>query len=233
MKTVLALLLIPCGLQATTIYRSTLLPDNVVPKEDGLSPAGISSAWAEARFELDLRPWVIEMSYEITFHNITLDEITGVHFHFGHDPSFIPVSALSIFTPSIAGPTLNHEGAAGPNGPHLLNVFKAPREDDADLKVDSINNKISGVWDNSDFNFGPDGIREPGDSVALGSVIEIIEAEEVYIQVHSMNFPAPNTGELRGQVILAPEPGTSLLIILAGTGCLIRRRRGLAMDEST
>jgi len=225
MKTAFGLLVLSPTLHAAAIYHSILLPENVVPKGDGLSPAGISNAWAEARFELDLRPRVIEMSYEITFHNITLDEITGVHFHFGHDPSLTPIIPLSISVPSIDGPILNHEGADGPNGPHLLNVFKAPREDDDDLVVDSINNRLSGVWDNNDFNFGPDGIRDPSDSVALGSVIEIIEAEEVYIQVHTADFPAPNTGELRGQVVLAPEPGTTLMMTLAGIGFLNRRNR--------
>ena len=228
---------------AAMMFRADLRPENVVPKNDGVSPAGLSSAWGIGFFELNLTPGNPTMSYELTFFNLSLNDITGVHFHFGHDPSLaqeilLPGRQLisseidEVLVP-ISTPPLNHTGATGPNGPHLLNVYKAPREDDDQLQIDVANNRISGVWDNSDVNFGGDGVRDPGDSVAIGSALADILIEEVYVQVHSVNFPAPNTGEIRGQIVAVPEPGPALLVLMGGLLVLpvrMRSRRGLRRE---
>ena len=78
MKTALVFLLIPCGLSAATLYRADLRPENVVPVNDGTSPAGVSNAWARAEFEFHLTPGNPRMTYEITFHNLPLDRFSKV-----------------------------------------------------------------------------------------------------------------------------------------------------------
>jgi len=209
--------------QAGSLFRAELRPEYVVPIDDGISPAGLSIASGTGLFELSLTPGAPLMTYEITFENLDLEDITGVHFHFGHAPLLTSYVALLRQEGEDLGP-LYHEGADGPNGPHLLNVFGAPREDDANLVVDFENNRISGRWDNLDMNFGPDGVRDAGDSVAIGSVIGEILAEEVYVQVHTNAFPAPNTGEIRGQIVAVPEPGGLLFLLLDFLGIFRRSR---------
>lgn len=210
--------------QAGTLFRAELRPEYVVPIDDGLSPAGLSIASGVGNFDLSLTPGAPLMTYEITFKNLDLEDITGVHFHFGHAPLLTSYVALLKYEEKEWGP-LHHDEADGPNGPHLLNIFGAPREDDANLVVDYENNRISGRWDNLDLNFGPDGVRDAGDSVAIGSVIGEILAEEVYVQVHTNAFPAPNTGEIRGQLLAIPEPGNVLLLSLGTMIFTIFRKR--------
>jgi hypothetical protein len=192
-----------------------LLPENVVPLE-GPSPAGASDASGRGAFFLDLTPGAPTMTYTLTFDGLSMtDDITAVHLHFGHEPP-----PLTIFSPD---PTVGrHVGAAGINGPHLLNIFGIPREDDADLIVDFANSTLSGIYDNGDENFGPDGIRDPGDSVAISEAIDAILLNETYIQVHTRAFPG---GEIRGQVKAVPEPTTSTITVLALLGACLHRSR--------
>lgn len=209
-------------LEGAVLMRTTLGPEFVVPQTGGASPAGISNASGTGVFELFLTPGGPTMTYELTFSNLTLADITGIHFHFGHAP-ILGGGSTVLFTEEKTVKE-EHESADGPNGPHLLNVYGLPREDDADLVVDVAGNRISGVWDNFDENFGGDGVRDPGDSVRLADAIDLLLVEEVYVQVHTVDFPAPLTGELRGQLVLIPEPGVPVLGALATLFLLARRR---------
>jgi hypothetical protein len=54
------------------------------------------------------------------------------------------------------------------------------------------------------------------------SQIPQFDAGLMYMNVHTSTFPG---GEIRGQLILTPEPGSVVLIAVAGAGFLMRRRR--------
>lgn len=206
--------------QGVTLLRADLRPDSVVTKQDGKSPVGISDAYGIATFELDLTPGAPKLTYVITLFNLDLQtEVTGIHLHSGH----LPVAGSTPANSTSRAP--KHNGADGPNGPHLLNIFGSPRQDDGDLVVDYSSNSLSGIWDNADLNLGGDGTRDPIDSVGIAAGIDFLITEEVYIQIHSTAFPAPNTGELRGQLLFVPEPSTLSIIALSILGISGVRRR--------
>jgi hypothetical protein len=48
------------------------------------------------------------------------------------------------------------------------------------------------------------------------------DAGQMYMNVHTSIFPG---GEIRGQLILTPEPGSFTLMAVAGTAAMLRRRR--------
>ncbi|MEL7237584.1 MAG: CHRD domain-containing protein, partial [Planctomycetota bacterium] len=166
----------PAGAAIET-FRATLTPDAVVPINGAPAPDS-SDASAAATFVLDTSvPNEPTLAYAIVFSNFdAATEMQALHFHLG---------------PPIA------------NGPHVLNVFGLPRVDDADAVLDG--NVLTGLWDNGDENFGPDGVRDGIDSVALSDVLVALRTGDLYVQVHSFEFPVPNTGEMRGQIVV-PEP---------------------------
>ena len=100
-----------------------------------------------------------------------------------------------------------HVSPEGTNGPHVLNIFALPCEDDEDRVVEVTDGEIHGVYDDSDENLlcknGP--TREGGDSVKLSSVVDELKAGNFYFQIHTRNNPSPD-GELRGQIL----PGTTV-----------------------
>ena len=188
-------LALPASSAAGQVFEAVLTPGEVVPVLG--APAPVSDATAYGTFVLDQTdPANPTLTYSITFNNFDVaSEMQGMHFHAG-DP--------------------------GQNGPHALNVYGMPREDDADMVVSG--NTISGIWDNSDRNYGPDGTLDNGDSVALSDALFSLLNDQIYVNVHSFAYPAPNTGELRGQIVqVVPEPAGLGLLGLAGL--LLRRRR--------
>ena len=121
-----------------------------------------------------------------------------------------------------------HFGAAGSNGQHGLNVLGLAggqiREDDADMMVNVGAHTVSGIWDNGDQMFtGPGGTKLAPDSIALADAVDALLAGELYLQVHTLNFPS---GELRGQIVPVPEPAIILTLSL-GVGVIWLRRRAL------
>lgn len=86
-----------------------------------------------------------------------------------------------------------HIASPGSNGPHGLNVFGPPSEDDLDLRVFYSLNLLNGVWDDSDATVANPGM---GDTRKLTDHIADLRNGDIYIQVHTNRFPRP--GELRG-----------------------------------
>jgi len=94
----------------------------------------------------------------------------------------------------------------GTAGPHVLNIFGAPSEDDDHLVVDAKARTFSGIWDDGDaFDVGTDG-RTPNDSVAL-NVFDTLTGQvpldglcdgKLYVNIHSEKH---GPGALRGQIM--------------------------------
>lgn len=117
-----------------------------------------------------------------------------------------------------------HQGERGDNGPHGLNIFGLPSEDDADLVVDYDNGVLTGQWTDLDA-FDGDGAlfdpSSPGTTKQLSTVLEALKAGELYVQVHTNDFDGL---ELRGQITPVPEPTALLgLTAIAGLGLYCRR----------
>jgi Ca2+-binding RTX toxin-like protein len=89
-----------------------------------------------------------------------------------------------------------HLGEIGANGPHLLNIFGLPSEDDRDLMVDYEQEKLTGKWDDSDASLIEQG--SPMSSKFLSTNLEVLMSGQSHLKVHTNAYP---TGELRGQVL--------------------------------
>lgn len=121
-----------------------------------------------------------------------------------------------------------HQGDRGVNGPHVLNIFGLPSEDDADLAVDFGNGILTGLWTDEDA-FDENGVLfDPtgeGTTKQLSSVLDQLQAGDLYLQIHTNNFDGL---ELRGQITPVPEPAMTLgLAAVAGLSFYTRRRKSV------
>jgi serralysin len=115
-----------------------------------------------------------------------------------------------------------HTAAFGINGGIVfgqIDPSASLRNDLDDLVVDPIASTIKGVWDNAEGN---------GTTLAAQLVnFKTLDAQNrslIYFNVHTADHGG---GEIRGQLVLVPEPATVTLISLAALalGGLNRRRR--------
>jgi len=100
-----------------------------------------------------------------------------------------------------------HNNSTGQAGPHVLNIFGLPAEDDIDLVVDANARTFEGIWDDGDKNFDAVGNsnRQAGDSVSLndedpltGNIpLEELCEGNLYVNIHSVKH---GPGALRGQI---------------------------------
>ena len=96
-----------------------------------------------------------------------------------------------------------HVGPEGANGPHALNIFGLPSEDDNNLLVDYESNLITGVWDDSDaVDLNGDGDTNDGpETKPLSQLIDELEASQLYLQLHDVAADKLGTpGTIRGQL---------------------------------
>ncbi len=90
------------------------------------------------------------------------------------------------------------------------------RNDLDDLMVDAANGRITGVWDNAE-----------GNGTTLSAQLTDLLAGRLYFNVHTSDHAG---GEVRGQILIIPEPGTWLLGILGcAVACFVWRRRRLSL----
>ena len=168
-----------------------------------------------------------ELAYDIRLNGLTILSTPASNFG-GPDQE---VNAIHL-----------HFGAFGSNGRHALNIFRSPREDDADLLIFPDENRVTGIYDNSDQNFGGDNIRQPFDSIALSDTVDpavdpsdptfdgsldALLAGELYLQVHTFGF---NDGEIRGQIVPVPEPSAILFLLMSSLVVCRRKRHPGALD---
>jgi CHRD domain len=77
-----------------------------------------------------------------------------------------------------------HLAPAGMNGGVIFGLI-SPNHDTDDLVIDPVAGTLSGIWD-------------AADSVSLADFLDDLEAENLYLNVHTAAFPS---GAIRGQVL--------------------------------
>lgn len=193
----LAALVFPATAHAGLIFQADLDGPQVVPPTASTATGTAVLTLNEAGTELSYTIQLFGLDLEpIPANRVDANDVTKIHIHLG---------------------------APGSNGPHTLNIFGLPSEDDGDLVVDYVNEVLSGVWDDSDAGPGP---YTPGDTKPLTSFLPELLAGDLYIQIHTVGLPSP--GEIRGQILPVPEPASLALWGLAsicGAVALRRKRK--------
>jgi hypothetical protein len=93
--------------------------------------------------------------------------------------------------------------------------MKDPNHDLDDLVLNPATGRITGVWDGNE-----------GNGTTLAAQLGNLFANRLYFNVHTTDHAG---GEVRGQIILVPEPGSCMLVTIAGAAVLgIARRRRAA-----
>ncbi|MCG8363734.1 MAG: PEP-CTERM sorting domain-containing protein [Pseudanabaenales cyanobacterium] len=128
-----------------------------------------------------------------------------------------------------------HVAAPGANGPHVLNIFGLPSEDDGDLKINFATGALSGIWNDSDVvDLNGNGLADPNETKPLTAFLDELFAGQLYVQVHTVEFDTPTgfPGELRGQISAVPEPSTVLgMSFVLGAGVLIQGKKKQRRDK--
>jgi len=197
------------GLAQAATFSANITGDQVVPSTP-------SEATGTASFELNEAG--TELRYTMSFQGVDLKpsdrtapaDINKIHIH--------------------VAPT-------GENGPHTLNIFGKPSEDDADLVVDYEANTLSGIWDDADVSdLNGNGISDPNDTKPLSNFLDTLESGGLYVQVHTNRFDSSTgfPGELRGQIIKDASPTAStpeplgllgLAAVAGGAGLTMKRKQ--------
>ena len=94
-----------------------------------------------------------------------------------------------------------HRADPGENGPHVLNVFGAPSEDDAQMEFDAEHHTVMGKWDDGDARENPDNPHH-GSSIGLSEALGDLNSGHLYFMIHTKRFPS---GEIRGQILPAAD----------------------------
>jgi CHRD domain len=104
-----------------------------------------------------------------------------------------------------------HAAQAGQNGGTVFGM-KDPNHDLDDLVINAATGRITGVWDGAEGNFG----------ITLGDQVPNLLADGLYFKVHTPDYPG---GEVRGQILLIPEPAGWVLCLLGLASLRLRNRR--------
>ncbi len=154
----------------------------------------LNDAETELKYKLDLSQFDLD---GLQTPGDALDDVTAIHIHMA---------------------------AVGVNGPHVLNIFGMPRQDDLDMTYDPATGMVMGIWDDLDENFtGPGNTKTPGDSQSLSSSLSLLKDGDLYFQIHTGEFP---NGAIRGQInTVVPEPATASLAALTMASLLGYTRR--------
>ena len=201
----ISLLFLPSSQVFATRFFANLTADQVVANDSTTTGIGM------AIFELNDDQ--TELSYSMVFSGLDLEpdpanrvnanDIDKIHLHFA--PRGVP-------------------------GPHVLNIFGLPSEDDADLVVDFPNNSLVGIWSDADA-IDPD-TGNPFDQTVGGTTkfqSEFVDAlfdGDIYLAAHTIG--EGGAVAVRGQVEVVPEPGTAVVFAgLFGIG-IVAFRKGRA-----
>ena len=92
-----------------------------------------------------------------------------------------------------------HAAQAGQNGGIVFGM-KDPNHDLDDLVINPVTGRITGVWDGTE-----------GNGTTLAAQLANLFANGLYFNVHTPDYPG---GEVRGQILLIPEPAAWVLCLL-------------------
>ena len=113
----------------------------------------------------------------------------------------------------------------GANGPVVWGFFGTPFNDIPDEIVvtpfaTGVGGTISGKWDLNE-----------GQNTTFAAQLANILGGTSYLNFHTMQF---GSGEIRGQIVVVPEPETYLLMLagLAGIGAFARRRKAASITRA-
>jgi hypothetical protein len=190
---------------ARTLYQAQLDSSQVVFNPSSTTATGVAS--------FSLNEEQTHLSYSLSFDGLDLEPIVANRM----DPNDI----LGIHM---------HLTVADVIGPHILNIFGTPSEDDADLVVDYENESLSGVYDMSDASRDPKTGELlpqffPLTTKLISDWLDELAASELYIAVHTVQASATSPGvAIRGQIIpTVPEPNLGIWL-MGAAGLLIRKR---------
>lgn len=88
-----------------------------------------------------------------------------------------------------------HSAPPGIAGPHVLNVYKLPAQDDGDLAVRPLQGRVDGLWDDGDLS---DGLPPGPASAPLSDFLDELCDGNIYVNVHGTGDQGP--GALRGNL---------------------------------
>lgn len=120
-----------------------------------------------------------------------------------------------------------HNGFFGSSGPHVLNIFGVPSEDDAEAVFDFNNETLSGVYNDADAIDPTTGAlfdqNSPLTTKLFSNFVDDLLAGQLYLAIHT----AGQDGNIaiRGQIIAVPEPSSVALLAIGALCGLARRRR--------
>ena len=119
-----------------------------------------------------------------------------------------------------------HNGLPGSSGPHVLNIFGLPSEDDTEMVVDYSNQSLTGNYNDADAISPATGQlfdqNNPLTTKLLSNFVDDLLDGQLYLAIHTAG---QNGGiAVRGQIRQVPEPAAGWLIFgLASLAYLCRR----------
>ena len=120
-----------------------------------------------------------------------------------------------------------HNGFPTETGPHVLNIFGLPSEDDAEFVVDFENNSITGVYNDADA-IDPDtgelfDQNDPLTTKLFANFVDDLQGGQLYLAVHTAGQDGAIA--IRGQLNAVPEPSSAIVLAACTLLCSIRRKR--------
>jgi len=155
---------------------------------------------ASGELSLTLNPEQDQLRYSLTLNGVQLkanpatrtapEDVVGIHIH--------------LFVPDTTGP-------------HILNVFGTPSEDDADLLVNYADNSLTGIFDNGDASRDPETGELlpqffPLTTKLMSNWLDELQEGELFIAVHTVG--AEGAMALSGTILPVPEPTTGWLLFV-------------------